>query len=244
MKKCRKCGVELVAGENQYPSCAKRGSHICKKCISAQGHQYYKENSEAAKERARRWRQANPEKVKAARARFHKKHPDRKKEASDRYCAANADKLKEAGARYRAANPEKVKAAQARFHKKHPDRKRATCARYRQANTEKVKEYNARYRKANPDKIREQARRRNALKRGSTIEPVDEAAIYDLYNSTCLYCGATDNLTLDHVVPLFGKGPHCEDNLVVACGRCNSSKGVKPLENWLQTQPRAHAWLY
>lgn len=34
----------------------------------------------------------------------------------------------------------------------------------------------------------------------------------------------------------------CEDNLVVACRRCNGSKGARPLMEWLETQPYSQAW--
>lgn len=95
----------------------------------------------------------------------------------------------------------------------------------------------------NRDKVREYGRRRRALKNGATIEPVDEAAIYEQAGYMCIYCGATEDLALDHIVPLAGGGPHSEENLVVACRSCNSSKGAKPLEDWLQTRPRALAWV-
>jgi len=104
-------------------------------------------------------------------------------------------------------------------------------------------EYKRNWCKENPEKVREKSRRRRARKNGATIGPVDEAALYKRDGYRCLYCGATDNLTLDHVAPLAEDGSHCEENLVVACKPCNSSKGTKPLEDWLQTQPKALAWV-
>jgi len=82
-----------------------------------------------------------------------------------------------------------------------------------------------------------------ARKRGATVGPVDVAAVYELSGHACIYCGATKDLTLDHIVPLSRGGPHCQENLVVACRSCNSSKGDKPLVQWLQTQPTAVAWV-
>lgn len=41
----------------------------------------------------------------------------------------------------------------------------------------------------------------------------------------CQYCGATDNLTLDHVIPKSRGGSSTWDNLVTACKTCNSKKG-------------------
>ncbi|WP_234736376.1 HNH endonuclease [Tellurirhabdus bombi] len=41
----------------------------------------------------------------------------------------------------------------------------------------------------------------------------------------CMYCGTTEELTLDHVLPKSRGGKTNWDNLVSACKRCNSRKG-------------------
>lgn len=41
----------------------------------------------------------------------------------------------------------------------------------------------------------------------------------------CLDCGATDRLSLDHVVPYSHGGPDTVENLRVLCQPCNSRKG-------------------
>jgi 5-methylcytosine-specific restriction endonuclease McrA len=41
----------------------------------------------------------------------------------------------------------------------------------------------------------------------------------------CQYCGAGDNLTLDHVVPKSRGGSSDWGNLITACKNCNSKKG-------------------
>lgn len=93
------------------------------------------------------------------------------------------------------------------------------------------------WKKASPGKKRAQNRRRDALKRGATtVGRVDERKIYNFYKNTCVYCPATEDLTLDHVVPLARGGVHSEENLVVACRPCNSSKGVTPLSEWLKSK--------
>ena len=57
------------------------------------------------------------------------------------------------------------------------------------------------------------------------------ALIYKRDNNKCQYCGATKNLTLDHVIPKSKGGTDTWDNLVVACSSCNTKKGDKLLEN-------------
>ena len=96
------------------------------------------------------------------------------------------------------------------------------------------------WKKANPGKKRAQKRRRKAAKRGtSTVDKVDEKKIYERYKNTCVYCGATEDLTLDHVVPLARGGAHSEENLAVACRACNSSKNATPLAEWHQKPKEA-----
>jgi HNH endonuclease len=41
----------------------------------------------------------------------------------------------------------------------------------------------------------------------------------------CQYCGAREDLTLDHVMPKSRGGRTSWDNLATACRRCNSKKG-------------------
>jgi len=41
----------------------------------------------------------------------------------------------------------------------------------------------------------------------------------------CLYCGSTNNLTIDHVLPSSRGGQDTWENLVTACNECNVYKG-------------------
>jgi len=46
-------------------------------------------------------------------------------------------------------------------------------------------------------------------------------------NHECKQCGATDDLTIDHIHPESKGGTNDIENLQVLCRRCNCSKGVK-----------------
>lgn len=50
-------------------------------------------------------------------------------------------------------------------------------------------------------------------------------AIFNRDDRSCLACGATEELSLDHIVPLAKGGDNAESNLQTLCKRCNSSKG-------------------
>lgn len=53
---------------------------------------------------------------------------------------------------------------------------------------------------------------------------------------SCCYCGKSDvKLTIDHIVPISRGGTNSLNNIALACGHCNSSKGNKTLDEWLNT---------
>ena len=141
-------------------------------------------------------------------------------------------------------NPDKEREHDHRYYVTHREESAANNRKWIKANPEQFRVIQRRSRKAHPGKKRECVRRRRARLANATIGPVDEAAIYERDGYMCLYCGATEDLTIDHIVPLSNDGPHCEDNLLVACGHCNSSKNARPLAAWLQTQPYSIAWLF
>ncbi|WP_423147590.1 HNH endonuclease [Rubrolithibacter danxiaensis] len=48
----------------------------------------------------------------------------------------------------------------------------------------------------------------------------------------CVYCGNIEKLTIDHIIPQNMGGQDSGDNLVLACRKCNSSKGDLDLLEW------------
>lgn len=60
----------------------------------------------------------------------------------------------------------------------------------------------------------------------------------------CQYCGATGDLTFDHVVPRAAGGRTSWENVVAACSRCNLAKGSRSLRQsgmFLRKPPRQPA---
>jgi len=152
---------------------------------------------------------------------------------SSGYYQSRREEIQAIQAKYRREHKEKE---QARHHRQYEEDRDRLLAYRRKYYQEHKDEWAARGRKLlreKPEVFRERCRRRRALKLGATTEPVNEKAIYERDGYQCVYCGATDNLSLDHVEPLSTGGAHNEQNLVVACQSCNSSKGAKSLEDWL-----------
>jgi 5-methylcytosine-specific restriction endonuclease McrA len=56
------------------------------------------------------------------------------------------------------------------------------------------------------------------------------ALVYKRDDCSCQYCGATKNLTIDHVLPRSRGGKDTWENMVVACFPCNSRKGCRTPE--------------
>ena len=52
-----------------------------------------------------------------------------------------------------------------------------------------------------------------------------KAAVFERDGNCCVYCGRTERLVLDHVVPVANGGKGDIWNLVAACKECNSAKG-------------------
>ena len=192
----------------------------------------------------RQWREANPEKHREYSRKWREANPLEALESTRKWREANPLEALEMGRRYREARREEIAECKRRWNEANPDKVREQGLRYREAHREELRESGRQWKKANPDKRRAQSRRRKARKRGATtVDGVDEAAIYEHDGHACIYCGSAEDLTLDHIVSLFSGGPHCEDNLVVACRRCNCSKGARPLTEWLETQPYSQAWV-
>ena len=78
--------------------------------------------------------------------------------------------------------------------------------------------------------------RRHARLAGVISEDFDITDLFERDGEECRYCGATENLAIEHVIPISEGGPNILDNCVVACRSCNSSKGAKPFLEWLTTE--------
>lgn len=137
---------------------------------------------------------------------------------------------------WRAANPDKLKANQARWRKRHPERDRETTERWRRDHMDQARATQRAWQAANPVRFREKNGRRRARQRTQTFTGFTAAYMASVYaelaGKPCFYCGGTERITVDHVVPLARGGLHHPDNLVPACLRCNSSKGAKLLHEW------------
>lgn len=82
--------------------------------------------------------------------------------------------------------------------------------------------------------LRRKARLSNAIC-GHGVDCVSADFLSALYASRCTYCTAPAEHA-DHFVPLARGGLHCVENLLPACGRCNSMKSHRDPAEWLASR--------
>lgn len=110
---CRKCGVELIVGNNWSKGASLKPDCICRSCKTAA---------------SRKWVEANPERAAATKAAWTEANRDRLKQLSRNWQEQNREKTRVSSAKWRDANPEKRKATTARYRAANPDRELINAA--------------------------------------------------------------------------------------------------------------------
>lgn len=108
----------------------------------------------------------------------------------------------------------------------------AVKEKYRINNRHKTRAAVSRWQKNNPEKVSDSNHKRRIRLLNSKSYKLSKSDMKRLYGSSCAYCGASEDITLDHVIPLKRGGTHGIGNIVAACRTCNSSKGAKLLVEW------------
>ena len=137
----------------------------------------------------------------------------------DRYVSSwscvecDREKSRESSKRWRDENPEKSRAQSKRWKTDNPEKHRANVKGWKKENpyaTQAIN-HNTRAKKAGVP---------------GRLTADDVASVYEEYGHTCATpgCGATDDLTLDHIIPTSRRGHNVRENLQVLCRACNRSK--------------------
>lgn len=184
-------------------------------------------------------------------AAYRAQNPDKVRAATARWREANADEVLAYSRRYYWENHEQQLAAMKAWresnrgvHRQHALKRyyadveagRDKCRTYRASN---VEHHRARVRlwlKANPERMRDLARRRRARKLDATVEAFAETQVFERDGWRCYICDepvrrdvptqAPNKAVLEHIVPLARGGAHSLANTACACHRCNQMKGA------------------
>ena len=137
-------------------------------------------------------------------------------------------------------NKEKDKIARAAWRAKNKDKVAGYQRKYRELYPEVFTERRRKWEANNKEAIRHLASVRRAKIKNNGIFAISKKELSKLYSSPCFYCGSTEKITMDHVVPIDRGGTHSIGNLVPACSRCNSSKRVKTIMEWRVSNSPLH----
>ena len=199
---CSKCKTEYPATSEFFPkdSGTKSGLYCqCKKCKNE-----YKRDPIHEKQRGKKYRLKNANKIKIKNKQYRLDNLDREREYHKKYYKDNVEKIKE-------------------YYKK-----------YCKDNAEKQKECSKRWNKEHPAAMRIINQRRNSQKRSlpATFTVKQWNNCKQAFDNKCAYCGKEKILTQDHFVPLSKEGGYTINNIIPACKSCNSSKGGKYFSDW------------
>jgi 5-methylcytosine-specific restriction endonuclease McrA len=105
-------------------------------------------------------------------------------------------------------------------------------ARY-SANAEKMIRQVIEYNRLHPEvKLASSHRNEVSRKYGTRVYEVTAKDIKRLLASPCIYCGSTNKITIDHVIPRKRGGVHSVGNIVPACQTCNASRKSDTIMEW------------
>lgn len=128
----------------------------------------------------------------------------------------------------------------AEWFQKHFDEEKVRQHKWQTNNPEKFKQTTSNWRKSQKGKLSQSISRKKKrlIKKQveSTFTEEQWQECLEHFNYSCAYCGSTNKLQQDHFIPIIKYGPYTKENMVVACGFCNPSKGDSDFYDWYPKQ--------
>lgn len=245
-KKCSKCG-EIKPLKDFYKSRGLRRAD-CKACCAKRSFVWRAKNKEHVREISRKWRKENPGLLKKSRER----NRPRIIAAGKKRYTENREKIKAKVAAYREKNKEKIRKRTAEkckteayrsYHREYSATRRKEnnewAAKYRETHRELCNKRISDYRKTPEGKFTGKKKHYRKKITPTAILPINSRrmeltypegeSVLEVYGRVCASCGSTEDITIDHVVPLVKGGLHIKSNVQPLCRRCNSKKGRKEI---------------
>ena len=202
-KTCSKCGVEKPATAEYFWKSI-RGylglASECKDCAHVRKNAYYLATREKRQAYQVRYRADNPAKCHALKIAWAKANPEKVKAAKQKHRASHYSMVCAQEAEYRAKHIEKISARRSAYRAKH-------------LTEHAVYEHKRRAAKANAE---------------GSYTAEDVISQHTRQKGKCFYCHTRlDKYHVDHVIPLALGGGNGPENIVIACPKCNLSKGAK-----------------
>jgi 5-methylcytosine-specific restriction endonuclease McrA len=64
------------------------------------------------------------------------------------------------------------------------------------------------------------------------ITEQDWLEVLEMYGNVCASCGTSDDIAIDHIIPLSRGGSNTKENIRPLCRACNVSKSNKMPDEW------------
>jgi len=154
---------------------------------------------------------------------------------------ANKEQAKATNRAWYEANKDRVRAKNRAWIEANPERHKEIVQAWYENNRDRKRETSRLWHQQNPDRARAYSSKRRAIKSNALVHEVPDEMVWEFNPAgpgCCNYCAnplvfaSRATWEVDHVVPLSRGGTHEVGNLVVACVRCNRSKGARLIHEW------------
>lgn len=138
----------------------------------------------------------------------------------------------------RITNRDKVLAVERRYKakvrgtKEQQERARRWNRKLYYADVEQSRAYYRNLRAKSKEAVKLANAKQRAKRRAVEHFEVSTKELKRIYNSPCAFCGSTEDITLDHIVPLSRGGRHSIGNLQPLCFTCNHRKHARFMMEW------------
>jgi len=237
MKRCSACG-ELFSRTSEYFQLRKDSKdgfrNTCRRCSSNWRREHYELN----KENAKLYRQLNKEHVRSSRRKYYEDNKEKESSRKKKYYYENKEIIaknhkiyrernKEYFTRYKInyylSNKEFIKIKWKKYRIEHKVSIASKLRKYKQEHRDECLIYNHNYR----SKIK-------GLTHTLTTKQWESIKLQ--FGGKCAYCGGGGPLTREHFIALDNGGEFTKDNIIPACGSCNSSKRDSDFSVWYHKQ--------
>jgi 5-methylcytosine-specific restriction endonuclease McrA len=222
----------------------------CRECQGLRERQWRITNREKLAAKRRAWRINNPEKAEKAAARSHAwrlNNPEKAAACHRQWRLNNREKLAANKRQHYLNNREKHAANMQKWYLSNREQVIARSLEWARNNPEKAAARLREWQRKNPEKCAAWQKAWRKTERGRMLTCLDAErrrrsfgdgdcsleqweAILRFYGHRCAQCGGEGKMTIDHFIPLGGRGirgSHDWRNLWPLCERCNKRKGAK-----------------
>lgn len=198
----------------------------CKKCSDDSNKKWIKNNIEIRRRIGREWGRRNKE----SRAKYYRDNKTKWSISSKIRYTKNPKPAIERAILWNKTNKKERVAIYQRWYAKHRKQIVWKYRTWRKENPIKSRERTNKYRKLHPEITKATAlhwahkRRAWKLNVMATLTKKEWEEILAKYGNKCIRCNTTENISMDHIVPLSRGGIHTKENVQPLCRSCNSKK--------------------